>query len=217
MVGSVVTTVSVSPTYVVADGFNRQSFLLFSKTSPTTGHQYLSVGLSNIDVTSALTMVTVVSFLENMEDILLSMQRHTEFLGFEVHRSSGLQFCVCTLTGGNECSNLCTDTVVLTNVWLQSSYTYNPSATNKQLLTVSYISSGSTVTLTKTSTTTISGLSQRKYAFGYSVSGCSGNQNFIVPDGCPDRSNFELTGFYFTLRLTSDADITILFQVIVDS
>ena len=98
MVGST-SVASVTPTYVAADGFNGQSFLRFSKTSPSTGHQYLVVGEGVIDVSSGLTMVTVVRFLENMQDILLSMQQGSEFLAFEVLRSAGLQFCVCRLIG----------------------------------------------------------------------------------------------------------------------
>jgi len=145
------------------------------------------------------------------------MQRNTEFLAFEVLRSAALQFCVCRLIGGNECNNLCTDAAVPTNVWLQASYTYNPSATNKELLTVSYTSSGSTVTLTKTSTTGIGGFAPRKYGFGYSASGCSGNQGWIVVGGCPDRANFDLAGFYFIQTLASSADVTVLFQAIASS
>jgi hypothetical protein len=214
MVGSTATPDSVRPTYIATDGFNGQPFLRFSKTTPTTGNQYLAVSGGYMDPGSGLTIVTVVRFIENIEGVLLSMQKTNEFLAFEVRRSAGLQFCVCRLVGGNECNNLCTDAAVPTNVWLQASYTYNPSATNKELITVSYTLSGSTVTLTKTSTSGIGGFAPRKSGFGYSASGCSGNQAWISPGGCANRANFELAGFYFMQTLASNADVTVLFQAI---
>jgi hypothetical protein len=43
MVGSTSTSASVIPTYFAVDGYNGQPFLCFSKTSVTTGNQYLTV------------------------------------------------------------------------------------------------------------------------------------------------------------------------------
>ncbi len=43
MVGSTSTSASVTPTSFAVDGYNGQSFLRFSKTSATTGNQYLAV------------------------------------------------------------------------------------------------------------------------------------------------------------------------------
>jgi len=221
MFGYAVTSASVAPTYFAGDGFNGQPFLRFSKTSSTKGpHQYLEAGAGQISVSSGLTIVTVVQFTENMKGVLLSMQQQSEFVGFEVSRSNGLQFCVCALTGGNECSNVCTDAAVPMNVWLQVSYTYNPSITNKQLLKVSYTSGGSTVVLSKTSTVQILPLTQpRKAGFGYSSStDCSGSYGSMVPraENLPmcDRANFDLAGFYFMQTLASDADVLVLFQAI---
>ena len=217
MVGSSVTSANVQPTYIAVDGFNGQPFLRFSKTTALTGHQYLTVGTGQVSVGSGLTIVTVVRFTENMKGVLISMQQQSEFVGFEVSRSNGLQFCVCALTGGNECNNFCTDAAVPTNIWLEVSYTYNPSITNKQLLKVSYVSGGSTVVLTKTSTVTILPLtSPRKHGFGYSAGDCSGNQGWLQPKSelsC-DRSNFDLAGFYLIQTLVSDADVTVLLQAI---
>ena len=215
MFGYTVTSASVAPTYSAGDGFNGQPFLRFSKTSTTTGHQYLAVGTGQVIVSSGLTIVTVVRFTENMKGVMLSMQQQSEFVGFEVSRSSGLQFCVCALTGGNECSNFCTDAAVPTNVWLQVSYTYNPSITNKQLLKVSYVSGGSTVVLSKTSTVQILSLvSPRKYGFGYSAGDCSGNQPWLAPkaEAYCDRANFEVAGFYMLQFLATDGDVAAILQ-----
>jgi hypothetical protein len=221
-VGGVATPASSRPTYITVDGFNGQPFLRFSKTSSTTGpHQFLLVTAGGVSVGSGLTIVTVVRFTENMRGMLLSMQQGNEFIGFEVSRSNGLQFCVCALTGGNGCNNLCTDAAVPTNVWLQVSYTFNPSITNKQLLKVSYtLSDGSTAVLLKTSTVHISSMTtaRKTHGFGYSAStDCSGSSFFVQrTENLPmcDRSNFDLAGFYLIQTLMSDADVTVLFQAI---
>ena len=217
MFGYAVTSASVAPTYVAVDGFNGQPFLRFSKTSTTSGHKYLVVTTGQVWVSSGLTIVTVVRFTENMKSVMLSMQQGSEFVGFEVSRNAGLQFCVCALTGGNECNNFCTDAAVPTNVWLQVSYTYNPSITNKQFLNVSYVSGGSTVVLSKTSTVQINSLtSARKHGFGYSAGDCSGNQAWYAPraEAYCDRANFDLAGFYLIETLASGVDVTVLFQAI---
>ena len=221
-VGGVATPASSRPTYITVDGFNGQPFLRFSKTSSTTGpHQFLLVTAGGVSVGSGLTIVTVVRFTENMRGMLLSMQQGNEFIGFEVSRSNGLQFCVCALTGGNGCNNLCTDAAVPTNVWLQVSYTFNPSITNKQLLKVSYaLSDGSTAVLLKTSTVHISSMTtaRKTHGFGYSAStDCSGSSFFVQrTENLPmcDRSNFDLAGFYLIQTLMSDADVTVFFQAI---
>jgi len=220
MFGYAVTSASVAPTYTDGDGFNGQPFLRFSKTSTTSGHKYLVVTTAQVWVSSGLTIVTVVRFTENMKSVMLSMQQGSEFVGFEVSRNAGLQFCVCALTGGNECNNFCTNDAVPTNVWLQVSYTYNPSITNKQLLNVSYVSGGSTVVLSKTSTVQILSLtSARKHGFGYSAGDCSGNQAWLAPraEAYCDRANFDLAGFYLIETLASDADVTVIFQAIASS
>jgi len=204
---------SAAPTYVASDGYNGRGFLRFSKTSTTTGHKYMDADESTVSFTTGLTVVTVLRFLESVKGVVWSMQRSDEQMAFEIYMSSAFQLCVNAYS-----SNFCTDTAVPANIWLQVSYTFNPSATNKQLIKVVYTSSnGATVVLSKTDTRLIYGFSPRKYALGYSTDTTYSNYfTDLQPKGDPqgDRPNFDLAGFYFIQTLATDADIAVLLQAI---
>jgi hypothetical protein len=204
-----------APTFALSDGYNGQGFLRFSKTSPTSGHSYMDANEGTWSTTNGLTIVCVMRFMELKRGAIWSMQRQDEWIGFELYMSSAAQFCVNAYS-----SNICTDTAVPINVWLQVTYTYNPSATNKQLLQVVYTSTGNTVVLSKTDTRSIDGFGGRKYALGYSTDTTYSNYfgDLAIkgdPDG--DRPNFDLAGFYFIQTLASAADIVVLFQAIADA
>jgi hypothetical protein len=212
MLGNRAPPAVIAPTFVLSDGYNGQGFLRFSKTSPTSGHSYMDANEGTWSTTSGLTIVTVIRFMEGKRGAIWSMQLQNEQIGFELYMSSAVQFCV-----NGYSSNMCTDTAVPINVWLQVTYTYNPSVTNKQLLQVVYTSGGNTVVLSKTDTRSIDGFGGRKYALGYTTDTTYSNYfNDVAPKGDPDgdRPNFDMAGFYFIQTLASAADIAVLLQAI---
>ena len=205
------------PSYISSGGYNGKAFLRFSKVSSTSGHNYLSVPTSHFNGGSiGNTVVIVIRFMENIKGVFYGMQTGTPSNFFELYLSETLQFCVNSKFQSWMSCCTCTDTAVPINVWLQVSYTDNPSAWPRQTLKVTYMStSGTAIVLEKTTGDPGTwGMNDGyKTAIGYSP-GCAGQSSSMQMNGACDRPNFDLAGFYLIQTAASNADIAVLFEAI---
>ena len=213
----------IPPTYISSGGYNGQAFLRFSKISSVSGVNYLGTE-AIISPDNGITVVTVVRFVERIKGVFWSMAGNHQTNAFEINLSDTLRLCVFTRQsayGAVPINELCTDTAVDINVWLQVSYTYHPDRTDKQQLKVVFSSvTNGMVVLSKTSTNMVmqyGGMWGRRSAIGYSTSDiCASPHGHMIPTNNPacDRPNFDLAGFYFIHTLASDADISVLLGAI---
>ena len=205
------------PAYISSGGYSGQAFLRFSKTSSTSGHNILyTPGSSFNGGAIGNTVVTVIRFMENIQGVFYGMQSGTTGNFFELYLSDTLQFCVRSQFYNWMSCCTCTDTAVPINVWLQVSYTDNPSAYPRQTLKVTYMSTtGTTIVLSKTTADPGTwGMNDGyKTAIGYSP-GCAGTSSSMQMNGACDRPNFDLAGFYLIQTAASDADIAVLLEAI---
>ena len=209
------------PSYFSSGGYRGQAFLRFSKTSSTSGHNILSYPGSSFNGGAiGNTVVIVIRFMENIKGVFYGMQSGTEGNFFELYLSDTLQFCVRSQFYNWMSCCTCTDTAVPINVWLQVSYTDNPSASPRQTLKVAYMpTTGTTIVLSKTNGDAGTwGMNDGiKTVIGYSA-GCLGMlREFPMPstlNAACDRPNFDLAGFYLIQTAASDADIAVLLEAI---
>jgi hypothetical protein len=207
------------PAFFSSGGYNGHAFLRFLKTSSTAGHRYLSFPAMNWNGGgTGNTVVTVIRFTENIKGIFYGMQFAGPSNVFELYLSDTLQFCVRSQSTQWTSCCTCTDTVIPIDVWLQVSYTDNPSAWPRQTLKVVYVSTtGTTVVLSKTNADAGAwGVNDGyKVVVGYSPACAGQSSSFIHPGtvAC-DRPNFDLAGFYLIQTAASDADIAVLLETI---
>jgi hypothetical protein len=223
--GTKTTTATYRPTFFESGGYNNKSFVRFSKTSSMTGHKFLDTTEVGTDFSNGLTIVAVVRFLQATGGVIWEMEKWNGQLGMSIYMSTTFKLCVMTnnnLVYTNDQYHHCLATSFPALVWMQVSYTYNPSTT-QQLLTVKYTSTvtGLEVVLTKTGIMTmISGISGRKYALGYGVhQDCAWTGTDVEYRGVAscDRPEFDLAGFYFIQTLASVSEVSVLLRAISNS
>jgi len=212
------------PTYFAQGGYYNNAFLRFSKTSATSGHNYIGPAYGSVGFTNGITIVFVVrlqSTLTNsggMDASFVSFQRSDEHhaLSLNLRMIGGiLHMCLSTYSG-----ETCARADAPLETWIKFSYTYHPSASPRGNVRVEYTSSsGAVIVWTATNNKVESDFSTRKIAFGTSVSNnCAGYYSFIqlYENAACDRPNFDTAGFYFIPALASNSDINAIYRAIAN-
>ena len=212
------------PLFFAQGGYYNNAFLRFSKTSATSGHNYIGPSGGSVGFTNGITIVFVVRLQSTltisggMDSAFVSFQRNDEHhaLSLNLRMIGGIwNMCLSTYSG-----ETCARADAPLNTWIKFFYTYHPNASPRGNVQVEYTSSSGAVIVWKATNNKIENdFATRKIVFGTSVSNnCAAYYSHIQlyeSQAC-DRPIFDTAGFYFIPALASNSDINAIYKAIAN-